>query len=203
MRRGSPIRSDNGWPVGTASGTPVYQAGGNTLGRIDMAIAPSNPSYIYAQVQAINPGGGALQRGGQLGVWRTTDGGTTWQQRSGASGLTGCDGDYNQNWYDQGLAVDPNNPETVFMDTFDIWRSTNGGTTFTDLTCGYAGGTSVHVDQHALAFRPGSSSVLLTGSDGGAYVSLNANSGTPAFTQINSSLNTIEFYSGDITANFA
>ena len=89
------------------------------------------------------------------------------------------------------------------MDTHDIWKSTNGGTTFTDLTCGYAGGTTVHVDQHALAFAPGSSSVLLAGSDGGAYVSTNADAANPTFTQINSTLSTLEFYSGDITRNFA
>jgi len=183
----------NGWPAGTGAGAP-YPA--NTLGRVDLAMSPSNHQVLYAQVQAI-------PTRGQLGVWRTTDGGLTWQQRSGPSGLTGCDGDYVQNWYDQGLAVDPNNPDIVFLDTHDIWKSTDGGTIFTDLTCGYAGGQSVHVDQHALAFVPGSSSVMLAGSDGGAYVSTNANAVTPTFTQINDTLSTIEFYSGDITANFA
>ncbi|MEZ4771379.1 MAG: hypothetical protein R2844_23545 [Caldilineales bacterium] len=191
-------RPDNGWPVGTGSGIPVADPGGNTLGRMDVAMAPSNPDVIYVQVQAI-----LGNTHGQLGVWRTTDGGTTWQQRSSAAGLTGCYGDYPQNWYDQGLAVDPNNSDVVYMSTVDIFRSTNGGTTFVDLTCGYAGGTTVHVDHHALAYVPGSSSTLIAGSDGGAYVTLNANAGSPTFTQINNSLSTLEFYSGDITGNFA
>ncbi|MEZ4770285.1 MAG: hypothetical protein R2844_17890 [Caldilineales bacterium] len=90
-------RPDNGWPVGTGSGIPVADPGGNTLGRMDVAMAPSNPDVIYVQVQAI-----LGNTHGQLGVWRTTDGGTTWQQRSSAAGLTGCYGDYPQNWYDQG-----------------------------------------------------------------------------------------------------
>lgn len=192
-------RSDNGWPVGTGTGVPVYQTNGNTLGRMDVAIAPSNANTIYVQVQAILATGGT-QRGGQLGVWRTTDGGVTWAQRSGVTGLTGCYGDYAQNWYDQGLAVDPNNPDILLMSTVDIFKSTNGGTTFTDKTCGYAGGTTVHVDHHALAYMPGSSTTVLAGSDGGAYVSTN---GGESYTQINSSLSTMEFYSGDITQNFA
>jgi hypothetical protein len=183
----------NGWPAGTGEGVPYPT---NTLGRIDVAMAPSNPNIVYAQVQSI-------PTLGQLGVWRTTDGGVSWEQRSGVSGLTGCDGDFPQNWYDQGLAVDPNNPDVVFMDTFDLWKSTNGGTTFVDITCGYAGGDTVHVDHHALAFLPGSSSVLLAGSDGGAYVTTDANAPTPTFSQLNDSLSTIEFYSGDITADFA
>jgi hypothetical protein len=192
-------RSTNGWPAGAGGGTPYPT---NTLGRIDVAMAPGNPNYMYAQVQSIGATGG-YQQGGQLGVWRTTDGGVTWAQRSTVTALGGCGMDYNQNWYDQGLAVDPNNPDRVYMDTFDIWLSTNGATSFTDLTCGYAGGTSVHVDQHALAYLPGSSSVLLAGSDGGAYVSTNAGVANPTFTQVNDTLNTIEYYAGDVTDNFA
>ena len=46
-----------------------------------------------------------------------TDGGTTWQQRSDGNRSRvnlpqlARGGDYPQNWYDQGVAVDPNNPE--------------------------------------------------------------------------------------------
>jgi len=197
-------RSDNGWPAGTAAGAPVNTStgAGNILGRLDAAISPSNPDVIYVAAQAILASGGT-QRGGLLGIWRTTDGGLTWSKRSGPTGLTGCFGDYAQNWYDQNIAVDPNNPDVTYLDTVDIFRSTNGGTTYTNLTCGYAGGTTVHVDHHALAYLPGSSSVLLAGSDGGAYVTLNANAANPTFSQLNTSLPTLEFYSGDITANFA
>ncbi len=197
-------RPDNGWPADTASGTPIDTAtgAGNQLGRLDAAIAPSNPDVIYVQAQAILATGGT-QRGGQLGVFRTTDGGATWQKRSGPTGLTGCFGDFSQNWYDQGIAVDPNNPDVTYLSTVDIFRSTDGGTTYTDLTCGYAGGTTVHVDHHALAFLPGSSSTLLAGSDGGAYVTTNAEAQSPVFNRLNDSLSTLEMYSGDITANFA
>ncbi|HEY6043088.1 MAG TPA: hypothetical protein VIX58_13245 [Anaerolineae bacterium] len=195
--------NDNGWPANTATGTP-FSLGGNTLGRIDIALAPSNPNVMYAQVQAI-ASQGTCGVGCQLGLWGTTNGGITWTLRSTASALGGCGFDYNQNWYDQGLAVDPNNPDVLFMDTYDIWKSTNGGSTLTDITCGYAPPYShvVHVDQHALAFLPGSSTMLLTGSDGGIYLTTNANNATPTFTQLNDSVNTIEFYSGDISANFA
>ncbi len=196
-------RSDNGWPTGTGSGIPVYQSGGDTLGRIDMAIAPSDPNYLYAIVQAINP---TNNRGGVLGVWRTTDAGTTWNQQAGAGNSSsewqGCATAGTQNWYNQHIAVDPLDPNTVLADTIDIFKSTNGADTFTNLSCGYNGGR-VHVDQHALEYVPGQSSVLLSGSDGGVYVWTGMNTGSPSYTQVNDSLNTIEFYSGDITANFA
>ena len=118
-----------------------------------------------------------------------------------------CGFDYPQNWYDQGLAVDPNNADRLFVDTYDIWFATRTGSTFTDLTCGYSGtsGRVVHVDQHALEFVSGSSSMLLAGSDGGAYSTLNADVAPTMPTWINmvGGLNTIEFYSGDISGNFA
>ena len=140
----------------------------------------------------------------QLGVWRSVDGGVTWQQRSDVNGLTGCFGDWPQNWYDQGVTVDPNDPDTLFISTVDVFRSTDGGTTFVDLTCGYAGG-DVHVDHHARAYVDGDSSRLLVGSDGGVFYTANADApvGSVAWVNLNDSISTIEFYSGDITANFA
>ena len=214
-------RPNNGWPAGTGSGIPQYQPGGNQVGRIDMAIAPSNPDYIYAEVQAINPGDGAIQRGGMYGIWRSTDRGATWERRTSAQDLEdaqdlcggtcvgdplGVCGDVAQNWYDQHIAVDPNNPEVIFFDNINVWKSTDGGLTVRDLTCGYSTiqvPRPVHVDQHAITFFPGSSSRALFGNDGGIYVSDNVNLPQPTFQQMNGSLNTIELYGGDINANFA
>ncbi len=228
-------RNDNGFVFGTqvpgspyttgqalhaGSGTPYASLGvGNQLGRIDLAIAPSNPNYIYAQVTSIAPnsaGGCGNASGCQLGVWSTTDGGTNWTFMTGSAGgsLARCtgapgSGDYPQNWYDQGLVVDPNNPDRIFVDIFDTWVATRGGLTFYNITCGYDSvNRGVHVDQHALAFVPGSSSLLLKGSDGGIFGSTNADTAIVGVTRntwfnMGTGLNTIEFYSGDISGNFA
>jgi hypothetical protein len=220
----APISTDlSGW-VGqnAASGTAYTEPGvGNQLGRLDIAVAPSNPNYIYAQVQAITPNTNASASAGckaaagcQLGAYRTTDGGTTWTPIPGSPGdaLTDCDGlpgDYAQNWYDQGVAVDPNNPDRVFFDTFEIWFWSFGDAAWNDTTCGYSllGNNGVHVDQHALAFVPGSSDILLVGNDGGVHGTINASSANattdPTWFNMDSGLNTIEFYSGDISGNFA
>jgi Dockerin type I domain len=220
--------NSNGWTgTNAGSGTAfVNSTTGNQLGRVDIAVAPSNANYIYAQVQSIKPnansgnpvlgGGCGGAKGCQLGAWRTTDGGNTWSQIPGSPGnsLKDCSttfsGDYGQNWYDQGVAVDPNNPDRVFFDTFEIWFWANGNTTWNDTTCGYSTVDSplpLHVDQHALAFVPGSSSILLAGSDGGVYATLDADQASstvkPTWINMDLGLNTIEFYSGDISGNFA
>ena len=188
------------------------------------AVAPSNPNVIYAQVQSITPNndsGCGNAPGCQLGVWATTNGGTTWTlhgrfgrrfslKKCGRRRVGAAAGDYPQNWYDQAIAVDPNNADRVFISTFDVWFATRTGTTFNDLTCGYSYGGSagpVHVDQHALAFVPGSSSMLLLGNDGGVHGTTNANAAAlehvdPTWFNMDTGLNTIEFYSGDISGNF-
>ena len=224
----TPISTNaNGWTIGATQmnatsgvpcnmpigGTACTSASTNKLGRIDIAVAPSNPNVIYAQVQAIESQSSCGGTGCELAAWRSTNGGATWIQIPGSTGaaLLDCGGsaaDYNQNWYDQGIAVDPNNPDRVFFDTFDIWFWKNGTGSWTDTTCGYSGNTEVvHVDQHALAFVPGSSGILLAGSDGGVYATTSANgSNGPTHTDwfnMDNGLNTIEFYSGDISANFA
>src|SRR5437773_7872854 len=119
-------------------------------------------------------------------------------------------GDYPQDWYDQGIAVDPNNPDRVFFDTFEVWFATRTGTVWNDTTCGYSYSGSagpVHVDQHALAFLPGSSSILAIGNDGGVHGTTNADivnqTTDPTWFNMDTGINTIEFYSGDISGNFA
>ena len=214
---GSPYTT--GAPMNAGSGNPwVNVTTGDQLGRIELGIAPSNSNYIYAQVQSIapNPNNGCGNTNGcQIGVWSSTDAGDSWAFMQGSQGgaLRNCtngQGDYPQNWYDQAVAVDPNNPERVFISTFDVWFATRTGTTFNDTTCGYSysgNAGPVHVDQHALAFLPGSSSILLIGNDGGTHGTINAdvaNSVTdPPWFNMDTGLNTIEFYSGDISGNFA
>src|SRR5947207_184816 len=109
----------NGWTGRNATSGVAYvnSTTGNQVGRIDIAIAPSDSNYIYAQVQAITAQSSCGNaQGCQLAAYRTTDGGTTWTQIPGSTGasLTDCEGgagDYAQNWYDQDIAVDPNNPK--------------------------------------------------------------------------------------------
>jgi hypothetical protein len=227
----APISTNvNGWTgLNAASGVRYGGSGvGNQLGRVDIAVAPSNSNYIYAQVQSITPNGSSGCGGAagcQLGAYRSTDGGTTWTQIPGSTGasLQNCagapgSGDYAQNWYDQGIAVDPIKPDRVFFDTFEVWfwdgsTPATANLPWNDTTCGY--GTTnngVHVDQHALAFVPGPSSVtgstiLLAGNDGGVHATTSADTTTgatdPTWFNMDTGLNTIEFYAGDISGNFA
>jgi hypothetical protein len=108
---GSPYTT--GASMNAGSGSPFVDINtGDQLGRMDIAVAPSNSNYIYAQAQSIvgNGNGGCGNAAGcQIGAWATTDGGTSWTFMEGSQGgaLRDCSGpnspgDYPQNWYDQG-----------------------------------------------------------------------------------------------------
>jgi uncharacterized repeat protein (TIGR01451 family) len=194
---------DNGWPAGTGNGV----AGATDIGRIELAVSPSQPSTMYAMAAS------AANRN-VLGVWRSDDAGDTWTQRASTAAVARCGSDSNsagggsQMWYDAGLTVHPTDPETTILSGFDIYRSTNGGSNYVDITCGWTtkpAGTldHVHVDQHARAFIPGSPNKMLVGSDGGVFYTEDADAPFPSFRQLNNTINSIEFYFGDITSNFA
>lgn len=204
---GCPVATDwtllnNGWPAGTGDGNPV----GKLLGRIELEIAPSDPSILYAMAAHAT-------QSNVLGVWRSADGGDTWTQTTTSAGIP--DGGGSQMWYDANLTIDPNDPNTVLLSGVDLYRSTNGGTTFQNMTDGYGSG-NVHVDHHFSTYLPADdggvdSDKVLVGVDGGVYYSSNIRFGSggsnpgnrPTFIPLNGTIGSIEFYSGDITANFA
>jgi transposase len=200
---------NSGWPAGTGDGNPA----GKTLGRIELAVARTDPQVVYAL-------GAHATASNVLGVWRSSNGGTTWTQTATSTSIQsgGCSsagGGGSQMWYDAGLTVDPNNADTVLLSGVDVYRSKNGGVTFQDVTCGYGNG-NVHVDQHARAYLPSGggnydSEKALVGGDGGVYYTANMGFGTggstagnrPSFISLNQTIGSIELYSGDITGNFA
>ena len=88
---GAPMNAGSGTPCDypISGGTGTCGSSTNQLGRIDIAVAPSNPNYIYAQAQSIvwnNNGGCGSTNGCQLGAWATTNGGTSWTYMEGSQG---------------------------------------------------------------------------------------------------------------------
>ena len=139
--------------------------------RVEFAYAPSNPNIVYASV---NQSDGL--------IYKSTDGGRNYSLVSKYySYLASAAG--NQGWYDNALWVSPTNSNFLIVGGIDLWRSTDGGQTLTqisDWNCGgfygakYCNGTSsAHADQHAIVSAPGyngtTNKTLFFGNDGGIY----------------------------------
>ena len=84
------------------------------VGKIDVAIAPSNTKRMYALIQTADQGS----------LWRSDDGGATWKVVSWDRSLIGRAGYYIK------IAVNPQNADDVFIANSSFHRSTNGGGTF-------------------------------------------------------------------------
>ena len=98
--------------------------------RIELAYARSNPDYVYASV-AVD--GGV--------IYRSTDGGQSYTRRT-TNGNTGV------NWYANPLWVDPTNASLLATGGYNIFKSTNGGTSLTQISDGYIMTVQPHVDIH-------------------------------------------------------
>ena len=127
----------------------------DAVGRIALAIAPSRPRTLYAQII-----GGLAQSHNGLGLYRTLDGGSTWAQRDlgSFSGLFGGFG-----WYFGDMAVHPTNPDWIYCLGQNLGRSIDGGASFTAIT------GEAHVDFHAIWIDPSSPARIHVGTDGGFY----------------------------------
>lgn len=114
------------------------------MGRIGLAIAPSDSNRVYALIEA---------KGGIL--WRSNDGGSTWT-------MTSSDTLVDQRpFYFSHIAVDPRNPDHVFGVSEALAESKDGGKTFKEIA------KSVHVDYHAIWIAPNNPKRIMTGEDGG------------------------------------
>ena len=120
------------------------------LGRIGVAVAPSDPRIVYALVEAE-----------KSALVRSADGGRTWKAVNTEPDVS------NRPFYYADLRVDPVFPDRVYRLASEVDVSTDGGKSFdTLISFGDA-----HPDHHAMWIDPGDPRHIIEGNDGGVYVS--------------------------------
>lgn len=115
------------------------------------------------------------------------------------TGIPANDFTRGQAFYDLLIDVDPNNDEVLYAGGIDLFKSTNGGTSWTQISkwsnnnnLATLNVSLIHADQHGMAFAHNTdSNLLLFGNDGGVYYSTDA--GNTIFPA-NSGLNITQFY---------
>ncbi len=132
------------------NGLPTYA---DKLGRIGIAVSHSERNRLYATVEAA---------GDKAGIYRSDDAGATWQQvnhdhRIGGRGPGAM-----------GIAVAPDNPDTIYVANTTTWKSTDGGKTFVGLK-GAPGGD----DYQRIWIATGIPRIMALSADQGAAISVN------------------------------
>ncbi len=147
---------------GGATWTKLTKGLPRRTGRIGLTIAPSNPDVVMAVIESDEGGhiGAPFpDRSRAGGVFRSEDGGDTWERVS----------DFvSRPFYFSTIRIDPRDDEHVLVAGFEIFESRDGGRTFRK---GVA--RTPHVDYHAMVIDPHDPDHILVGTDGGLYVSWN------------------------------
>ena len=152
-----------------------------SIGRTQLAMAPSDTTTLYASVASPSTYG-------LLGLYESTNAGATWTLKSASPNYLGSQG-----WYDNAVAVSPASSSTVIVGGLDIYASTASGASLAQVTY-WATSSSVnfsHADIHFLGYN---GSILYCGSDGGVYRSTNDGA---SWTDLNATLSTLQFQSAD------
>ncbi|HXE32171.1 MAG TPA: hypothetical protein VN515_10270, partial [Terriglobales bacterium] len=121
-------------------------------GKIGVAVAPSDPSRVYAIVDASEKEGG---------LYRSDDAGATWKQMDNDGRI------WHRGWYFEAVTVDPKDANKLYVMDTSTYRSTDGGANFLAIK-GAPGGD----DYHQLWVNPNDANHMILSSDQGVIVSV-------------------------------
>jgi photosystem II stability/assembly factor-like uncharacterized protein len=130
-------------------GLPTGEQG---LARIGIALAPNNPKRIYLTAESQK----------DAGIYRSDDAGESWQFINGDHRIGG------RGPGAMGIAVAPDNQDTIYVANTTTWKSTDAGKTFTGFK-GAPGGD----DYQRIWIDPKNSQVIALSADQGAEISVN------------------------------
>ena len=174
--------------AGTGSKLILSQDGGSTfalvpnnnlpgvttpVGRIEIAIAPSDASVAYLNI--------ATSGGDYGGTFKTSDFGTTWTLIGSPGPLLQPFGSNHQGYYDNIIAVNSKDADKVYVGGTQIYTYSSliGWNLATIYFGTYSDPTYVHPDMHAIVFSDKDSNEMFVGCDGGLYRSNNAYNSFP------------------------
>jgi hypothetical protein len=165
-------------------------------GKIEISVTPINVDAIYASI-------GNSPAGGPEGMYKSLNGGNTWNNPNGSTAVIGSQG-----WYGHDIAVSRANVNLVLWGELNFYRSANGGTSISNTgiwsnwninnttvgTIQEGINTSyVHADVHSIVASPHdpSGNTFFICTDGGLFRTTN---GGTAFQTLNGGLNTAQIY---------
>ncbi|WP_139957090.1 thrombospondin type 3 repeat-containing protein [Flavicella sediminum] len=171
---------------------------------IEVSETDSNKLYVLAQTTENKPIIYSTSNGFQ------TDPTELSLPNDSDDGIEADDFTRNQSFYNLMIECDPTNDAIVYVGGINLFRSSNNGTSWSQISkrnSNVSGNFSeVHADQHAMVFRPVNSNQAIFGNDGGVYYASslnNAATSATVFTHMVSDYNVTQFYTAAIAPSVA
>ena len=144
--------------VQTTAGVTI--PGGGSGNGMRIAVSAASPSVVYVGMIKQN---GTILKSTNSGASFTTVYTSITQSIVGydAADIGGGQGNYNFS-----MTADPANANNLFVVSHVVWRSTNGGVSWTQLTDWWA---NLHTDMHGIAYHPTYPGKLYSINDGGVW----------------------------------
>lgn len=198
------------WTKIAGSGSATSPAGWNaagSYGRVVLALAPSNEDILYVLYWRGVTSSCSSSPLPEAEFFKWTQSTTTWVERTAflpdeAGCLNGNDPFAVQTGYDLVVAVKPDDENFVVIGGTNAYRSTNGfaSTGATTRIGGYASSSSYslyaehHPDIHTFAFHPATSTIMVSGDDGGIHRTSDITAATVVWTNLNNEYTTYQYY---------
>lgn len=127
-----------------------------------IAVSPADTNIVYF---------GMVANGGML--YKSTNGGNSFSAIKTASSpyltyYTNSSTSSSQGDYNFGIGVDRTNANIIYLVAHNVWKSTDGGANWSQLTNWWA---TVHTDMHQINTSPYDNSKLYNSNDGGVWLS--------------------------------
>ncbi|PCJ98672.1 MAG: hypothetical protein COA50_00030 [Flavobacteriaceae bacterium] len=140
--------------------TPITDIIPASSGRRVLGVSNADPEVVYILCADT-----AANEYTYLGLYKSTDGGETFVESPNTVDIL----ESSQAWFDLALEVSPTNEDELYVGCLNVWKSTNGGNSFSILSEWNQNNSSyTHADIHTLKIF---NDKLFCGSDGGIYVS--------------------------------
>ncbi|MFZ9056825.1 MAG: hypothetical protein ACO2ZG_03230, partial [Flavobacteriaceae bacterium] len=177
--------------------SPTYPSVANNIRRVEFTPSSTETNTFYILLNAT-----------EAEIYKTTDAFVNLTKLSEPDdadrGIPSNDFTRNQAFYDLEIEVDPNDGDIVYVGGIDWFRSTDGGSNWTQITkwsnnadLNTLDCSVVHADQHGMYFDPDDSDKAIVINDGGVYYAKSlssASTSSTAFVSQESGFITTQFY---------
>lgn len=159
-----------------------------TGSRRKIAVSPSDANYVYV----VTTNSGCIDH-----VYQSSNGGQLWIEIGEGDDFFSPCSSYCQCWYDLTVAVNPYNPQNIYLGgvTLWAWHGEIGWSQIDNLDENAANPYYVHADKHGITFDSNTPNRAYIACDGGIFRSNNAGSYEPHFLEVNKGYNVTQFYS--------